>query len=319
MYIIRKIFNGPKTPLTQNVTGKVIIVTGASEGIGEEIALQLLKNDATVIFACKNEEKFERIFQKNNENSKLKKNAFFIKINLSDFSSVKNFYDIFSSKFQKLDILINNAAVINKTFKQTAKDKIEETLQVNTFSPMLLTEYLKAHLQSSNGKVINLTGKIFKNFKFDKQFYSQINPDTYDLGKQCYSALDQYAFSKLGNFYFTKHLDKKWFIKFAVVHPGVIMTKISRNLNGFLWNIAYLVTLPLFILFAKSKFMGAQAVLHLCYAEGFEFMSGEYYENNRVCAVNKEIDDEENMNEFIEFSKRIINYYGKANGISFNG
>lgn len=113
IYIVKKIFNRPKNWLKPSVEGKIIIFTGASDGIGKEAALQLFRDGATVIFACRNKEKTLTAINQLKE-EKLKENAIFIEINLSSFVSIKKFVKEFKQKFRKLDILINNAAIINQ-------------------------------------------------------------------------------------------------------------------------------------------------------------------------------------------------------------
>ena len=145
VYVIRKYCNRPKTYLKPNVSAKIIIFTGSSDGIGKEAALQLVKDGAIVIFACRNKEKTLAVINEIHD-EKLKKNAIFMELNLSSFESVKKFVKEFKSKFQRLDILVNNAAIVLQNYTLT-EDNIESTLQTNTFSPMILTQSLKDLIQ----------------------------------------------------------------------------------------------------------------------------------------------------------------------------
>jgi NAD(P)-dependent dehydrogenase (short-subunit alcohol dehydrogenase family) len=211
--------------------------------------------------------------------------------------------------------LINNAAVIKNEFNLTS-DKIETTLQTNVFSPMILTQMLTSYIQASNGKVINLTGKIFYLWQKEKTYYNELNATDYDFEKKNYSGIYQYSYTKLGTVYFTKFLHNKN-IRSAVVHPGVIETGITRDLNGILWSIFKLLRYPLFALFSKTPFMGAQTILHLCYAEENNFKSGEYYEDNQVVTLKNWVMKDGNLDSFMSFSKRIIDHYGKDKNIEF--
>ena len=62
-YFIRKWAQGPLNPIKKDLTGKLIIITGSSDGIGLETAKDLLKSNATVIFACRNKNKTEGIIK----------------------------------------------------------------------------------------------------------------------------------------------------------------------------------------------------------------------------------------------------------------
>ncbi len=201
IYFIRSLFNRPKTWIKPSVEGKIIIFKGASDGIGKEAALQLVHDGASVIFACRNKEKtLAAISELKDE--KLISKATFIELDLSSFESVKKFVKEFKQKFQKLDILVNNAALINQTYQLTS-DGIEASLQTNTFSPMILTQFLSEHLENSKGKVINVSGKIFYMFKREKDYFNSIKAGEYDFEKAKYSGLNQYSYSKLGNVFFT--------------------------------------------------------------------------------------------------------------------
>jgi len=313
-FIIRKFCNRPRTWLTASVEGKIIIFTGASDGIGKEAALQLVRDGAKVVFACRNKEKTESAI-KELKNEKWEKNAFFIELDLSSFESVKKFVKTFKQNFQRLDILVNNAALVNQNYQLT-QDGIEATLQTNTFSPMILTQLLRDYIQNSKGKVINVTGKIFYIFKREKEYFDNLKIGEYDFEKNNYSGIYQYSYSKLGNVFFTKYLNKKG-INSTTLHPGVINTSLTRDMKGIFWFFFKIIRYPLFMLFSKSKYMGAQTILHLCYAENEEFQSGEYYEDNKITKLKDWVLNEDNLASFMEFSKKIIDFYGKGKDIRF--
>ena len=99
-YFIKKWANGPMNPIKNDLTGKLIIVTGSSDGIGLETAKDLLNFNAKVIFACRNKNKTEGII--NNFPERIKKNAIFIQLNLDNFKSIKNFVEEIKLKYKKL-------------------------------------------------------------------------------------------------------------------------------------------------------------------------------------------------------------------------
>jgi len=158
--LIRCIFNGPKTTLTpKNFEEKIILVTGSNTGIGKITAIELLKKGAFVIFAARNEEKTMQII--NNLPENLKEKAFFMQLDLSNFSSIKNFVEIFKSKFNKLDIIINNAGGVFDILNFS--ENIEHTIITNTIGPICLTGLLIEYLKlSKNGKIINVASTAHK-------------------------------------------------------------------------------------------------------------------------------------------------------------
>ena len=97
----------PKCQIKHSMKGKLIIVTGASSGIGKYSAIDLIQSGARVIFACRNNERvMEAISCLTEEQKEL---ASFVKLDLSDFNSVISFSKAIKENFPKIDILMNNA------------------------------------------------------------------------------------------------------------------------------------------------------------------------------------------------------------------
>ena len=91
LYFLRIFLKGAQCKIKHSMKGKVIIVTGASEGFGKESALNLVKHGAQVILACRNESKTkEAMISLSEEEKKLTK---FIKLDLCDFDSIIKFAD----------------------------------------------------------------------------------------------------------------------------------------------------------------------------------------------------------------------------------
>ena len=108
-YFIKRRVNGPLSPIKKDLTGKLIIVTGSSDGIGLETAKDLLRSNAKVIFACRNKNKTERIINEFPEN--LKQNSSFVQLDLESFKSIENFAKEIKLNYPKIDILINNVSI----------------------------------------------------------------------------------------------------------------------------------------------------------------------------------------------------------------
>ena len=120
-FLIKRWSNGPLNPIKKDLTGKIIIITGSSDGIGLEAAKDLLRSNAKVIFACRNKNKTEGIINTLPEN--LRKNAIFEQLDLSSFKSIENFVKEVKAKYDKIDILINNAGL--SSFGNIYKQKMD--------------------------------------------------------------------------------------------------------------------------------------------------------------------------------------------------
>ena len=89
--------------------GKVALVTGGAQGIGSLIVKRFLEEGASVIIADIDEREFERNFKKNTEN------LLFIKADLTNSVDIDKIYKLINNKFNKLNILVNNAAILDAT------------------------------------------------------------------------------------------------------------------------------------------------------------------------------------------------------------
>ena len=147
---------------------------------------------------------------------------------------------------------------------------------------MILTQGLKDILHKTNGRVINVSSKGYERCINNSKFYGVIKPKEFDFNEKAYSSMNQYGLSKIGNIFFTQYLnqyisERKLNIRTASLHPGKILTELFRDYKSFIINCAVFVFYPLLWLITKTKKIGAQTTLHLCYASNEEFVSGAYY------------------------------------------
>ena len=277
-YFLHKYFNGPMTSLNgkEAVNGKVIIVTGATAGIGKETALKLLENGAKVILACRDETKTKNLIN-SITNQKLKENAFFIQLDVSNFESIRNFVKEFSSKFGNLDILVNNAGGSFDQFKIISGT--ETTMQTNHIGPVYLTSLLMENNSfNRKGRIINVAS-LAHNFTFESHIDDWINGRFVENN---YNFQTVYALSKYSNIIHAKYMnnlaqEKGLDIKCVSLHPGVVRTDFfQRYKNLILKFLVFLIT-PVTYLFFKGPLQGAQTTLHLCYMQFAELISGGYY------------------------------------------
>lgn len=271
--LIRLISNGPKTNAKRDMKDKIVIVTGSSAGIGKETARDLLEKGAKVIFACRDKLKTENVINKITSET-TRKNAFYINLNLSSFKSVGNFCVEFSKKFDKVDIIINNAGVFNGKLFFT-EDNIENTVQTNHISHALLTGLLLKYLKNSNDpRVINVGSEAHK--------FISSSTDYFKFDETNFTLLSMYSLSKSMNNYFTETLAKyskksenlKNMLS-ASVHPGSVRTELTRlDARSIFYKFCALLFYPVMLLFFKDEKMGAQPTLHLCFIDNKEFLNG---------------------------------------------
>jgi NAD(P)-dependent dehydrogenase (short-subunit alcohol dehydrogenase family) len=237
-----------------NLQGKTIIVTGANTGLGFETTLELAQMGAKVIMACRNMAKANAA--KERIESKVKNAQLEVMlIDLSSLKSIRKFAETFNSKYQKLDVLINNAGVMTPPYSKT-EDGFELQFGANYLSHFLLTGLLlPTLLNTPNSRIVTLSSAVHKS--------GVINFNDLQSEKG-YDKMKAYAQSKLACLMFTfelqRRLEKAGHDQTISVgaHPGIAMTDLSRNMSKFQY---YLLKYTLAPFMAQSPNAGAQPTL----------------------------------------------------------
>jgi NAD(P)-dependent dehydrogenase (short-subunit alcohol dehydrogenase family) len=215
---------------TNNISdliGKVAIVTGANSGIGYETAKALAKKGTTVVMACRNLGKANAAAD---EIRLADKDADLdvIQLDLADLSSVKKFSVNFKSRYNSLDLLINNAGVMIPPFTRTA-DGFELQFGANHLGHFALTGLLLGRLIDTPGaRIVNVSSNAHR-----------LGSGTIDfdnlIAENGYNASGAYAQSKLANLLFTLELNRR-FQELGVdtiatsAHPGWTVTGLQKGL-----------------------------------------------------------------------------------------
>ncbi|WP_181306499.1 SDR family oxidoreductase [Rufibacter sp. XAAS-G3-1] len=247
--------------------GKIMVVTGASSGIGKATAQALANGGAQVVMVCRNERKgleaIKEIKQKVPEAT--------LKLHLADLSSLQEVRKVaaeLKENYPVIDVLINNAGLIPGVMQTTA-DGWELAWATNHLAPFLLTNLLmEPLLASEQGRVINVTSEAHRLGQIDFEH----------AGKpQKYSAITAYADSKLANIHFTYELARRTeFTNLTVncLHPGVVGSSFGSNSNFFIREFFRLARF-----FMKTPEKGAETPVYLATSPHLKFISGKYFKN----------------------------------------
>ena len=216
--------------------GRVAIVTGSSSGIGFETARVLANKNATVILAMRNLEKGNTAV---NQITSAYQNADarVMQLDLANLESVRHFANEFKSKFDQLDLLINNGGVMVPPYSKT-KDGFELQFGTNHLGHFALTGLLiDVLLKTPRSRIVNVSSSAHNMGKID---FNDLQWE-----KRKYKKWQAYGDSKIANIYFTRELQKRLEIKqsdiiVAACHPGWTATELQRHtslasfLNNFL-------------------------------------------------------------------------------------
>ena len=273
---------------------KVCIVTGASSGIGLETARALAEQNFCVVMACRNVEKAEIIKE---EFIQMTQNydVCVIKLDLSSFKSIDNFIKIFTGKFNKLDVLINNAG----TFCDRAHKNIEGfelTMGVNFIGTYYLTQNLLSQiLQTTKARIINVSSIVGLTHNMKGRSW-----DFYNI--KC--GFKSYNSSKLAQILYTIDLAEQLRNKDVTVnalHPGVVGTNIWTGEGIFMK-----LTKPIMKLIFASPEKGAKTSVYLATSPDVEGVSGMMFSNNKVVDYKKSSLDNYLRQELMTKIKRTI-------------
>lgn len=204
----RRYLGGAICTETADLTGKVVIVTGATEGLGVETAKALYAMGAVVIVPCRNMEKGENVVKKIQSQVKSGGKIELMPMDLSSLDSVASFVDKFKAKYKSLHILVNNAGVWPHNHKET-KDGLQEIFQVNHLANHLLVGLLLPSLKAGGeigrpARVVTLSSALHYRGKllWDEIESGRVIPSA---GYQSFPA---YANSKLLNVLFAAELQR---------------------------------------------------------------------------------------------------------------
>ena len=119
-------------------SGKVVVITGASSGIGEQSAEEFAKLHANVVLVSRNEEKLQEVATKL---SRYQTNVFAYVCDVSKKNQVETMRKIIIEKFNRVDVLVNNAGFgIHNTVNETKIEEMESQMMTNFFGTMYCTK-----------------------------------------------------------------------------------------------------------------------------------------------------------------------------------
>ncbi len=237
---------------------KTVLITGATDGIGAETAVQLAKAGWKVIVHGKFHGRCRSVLERIKEETG-NTQADSIYADLASLSEIRDMSRRLHDRFDHIDVLINNAGVFEPELQYTV-DGLERTFAVNHLAHFLLTGLVLDLLQRSGQARIITVSSMAHAAKMDF--------DNLRAQKQ-YSGYEAYSMSKLANILFTFHLAEKLkqtSLTANCLHPGVIQTKLLQA--G--WGMG-----------GARVAQGAKTSVYLATSPEVERVSGAYFSNSK--------------------------------------
>jgi NAD(P)-dependent dehydrogenase (short-subunit alcohol dehydrogenase family) len=281
------------------MSGKVCMITGANSGIGKATAMGLAKMGATVVMACRNQERGESAMEEIKKMSGNDSIRLFIG-DLSSLESVRALARNFVTSYNKLHVIVNDAGVF-RIRRSTTNDGLETTFQVNYLSHFLLTNLLLPLLtESAPSRIINISS--------DAHYGGHIEFN--DLqGERNYSGARAYAQSKLAQVLFTHELSRRIEgerVTANALHPGVVATNIWKSAAGPLGFVTFVPKL-----FMITPEQGAETPIYLASSPDVEGVSGRFFYRKKERKSSVESYDKLVAGRLWEVSRSLSGFSGE--------
>jgi NAD(P)-dependent dehydrogenase (short-subunit alcohol dehydrogenase family) len=257
--------------LKANMSGKICLVTGATNVIGKAAAQALANMGATVVIVGRNAQKTAQVVGEIRAASG-NQNVDALVADLSSQQEVRRLAEEFKTKYPHLHVLLNNAGGTFTT-RQLSVDGIEMTFALNHLAYFLLTNLLLDTLKASApARIVNVSSDAHSGGKID---FDNLQ------GERSYSGFGPYGNSKLANILFTTELARRLegtSVTVNTLHPGLVNTGFGKNNPGFLMKIMGAV-IPLI---ARSPKKGAETSIYLASSPDVQVISGKYFVDCKV-------------------------------------
>lgn len=213
------------------LVGKVIVITGASSGIGAETAKALFATGATLFLTGRDLKKAESNLSEILKSDRVS----LLEVDTSSFASVRAAAaKILADTNKQVNILINNAGIMAIPNLELTEDGFETHFATNHLGHFLLFQLLKPALLASStpelqSRVVNVSSSTHRTVK------QLSESDNYNFEKGEYVHMLAYANSKLANIYMASELERRYGsqgLHATSVHPGDISSDLLRHLGG---------------------------------------------------------------------------------------
>ncbi len=278
---------------TWSVKDRNCIVTGATSGIGEATARGLLNAGASVTMVVRSAEKAQRTAT-SLRNETGNPAIDFVLCDFASFASIRTAAAEILERMQRIDVLINNAGVVNLE-RELTQDGLEAVYGVNHLGYFLFTNLLLARIrESAPARIINVASHAHK--------FAKIDFDDLE-GERNWGSMSAYGQSKGCNILFTRELARRLEgsgVTANSLHPGGVSTGLGANNQGLFSQLIH----PIAMFFMKSPDKGARTSIHLATSAEVTDVSGRYFANCREVSSTGQTRDMELAARLWEISAR---------------
>ena len=275
--------------LIMDKNNRVAIITGATSGIGKETAIALAGKGFRLVLPVRDQEKGEALKR---ELAAMPGKAVPVELfpcRLDSLDSVRAFAGAFREKYDRLDLLVNNAGIW-EMHRRESVDGIEMNFAVNHLAPFLMTNLLLDMLREAPpARVINLSSMAHR---FAFMCFSDLE------GKKRWNAFFSYAQSKLANILFANRLARELNgdgVTVNSMHPGFVKTHLFDQMPALIRKPAGLIMV--------SPARGAETVVYLATSPEVQGISGAYFAGRKMTKPSSVARNAKHADKLWEISK----------------
>ena len=278
------------------MNGRTCLITGATDGIGKEAAIELAKKGCNLILIGRNKKKGEKVVEQIRKVAESYVDIDYFTADLMLMKEVSRVADEVSRKYPKIDVLLNNVGAYF-AFRGVTEEGFERTFALNHLGYFLMTKKLLPLVEKSNYKrIVNVSSSAHYGIDFE---FDNLN------GEKKYSGFDVYKKSKLANVMFTYELAKRVKDKGITancLHPGFVSTNFGKN-NNFLWRNVIRVAMWLTAINVKD---GAKTSIHLACSDEVKDITGRFFANCEVKKGSSKAKNEEHNRRLWDISEDYV-------------
>jgi NAD(P)-dependent dehydrogenase (short-subunit alcohol dehydrogenase family) len=280
--------------------GKVVVITGGNAGIGKEAAVVLARRGATVAITARDPNRGAgALAEIRRRAERTDDGVAVLALDLSSFASTRAFATDLLDRYDRLDVLLNNAGLVLRDRRETAEG-FEMTFGVNHLGHFLLTGLVLDRLRATPGaRVVNVSSHAHKQARNGLDFD--------DLqSTRHYRGFAVYSRTKLANILFTRELARRLDgtgVTANALHPGFVASSFGRDGDtGRLGDIGMIFTRP----FAINAEQGALTSIHLASSPDVDGITGQYWYKCALSTPSRAAQDDDAARRLWAVSEELI-------------
>jgi NAD(P)-dependent dehydrogenase (short-subunit alcohol dehydrogenase family) len=262
----------------------LVVITGATGGIGRAAAVELSRRGAEVAIVGRDPDRV-----KETAGGVMHEHV----ADLSSLDEVRRLADELLERYERIDVLANNAGAMFTSRRETP-DGYEQTFALNHLAPFLLTTLLLPRLRECRARVVTTASDAHGGGALDVDDLQGVNS---------FRAMRTYSTSKLCNVLFTRELARREpDLTATCFHPGVVRTGWGKN-DGLLYRVGLTAISP----FLRSPERGARSLVWLALSEEAAELDGVYVQDEKVLAPSPAAQDDMLAAALWEASEELVN------------